>query len=333
MLDLRGNSDKGVRIVILMPLRDDWTSVAELICRLDKVLSGFPGTFRILMVDDGSLHKTPPGTFRTRYSTVRGIQVLRLRRNLGHQRAIAIGLAHLEAKIPCDAVLVMDADGEDTPEGVLQLLNAFAAKQGAVAIFAERSRRSESFTFQLLYKLYKILHRCLTGISVRVGNFSILPAAYLPTLVVSSEIWNHYAAALFRSRLPFTMIPIPRGHRIAGSSGMNFAGLVAHGLSAMSVFGDVVGVRLLIGSIAGSLLAGLGILAVIFIRFFTDLAIPGWATYATGALAIMMIQLIAIAASFTFFVLSSRTNFGFIPSRDYALFVAETTDPYPYDRV
>lgn len=335
--ELAGISDceklgcRSVRVVILLPVRDDWLSAAELIYRLDKALVGFLGSFWILMVDDGSLQRAPQGMFQTCYLSVRGIQVLRLRRNLGHQRAIAVGLAHLESTIPCDAVLVMDADGEDTAEGALQLLKAFSEKQGALAIFAERSRRSESFTFQLFYQLYKVVHHGLTGLSVRVGNFSVLPASYLPTLVVTSEIWNHYAATIFRSRLPLSMIPIPRGQRIAGSSGMNFVGLVAHGLSAISVFGDVVGVRLLIGSIAGSLLAGLGILAVVSIRLFTDRAIPGWATYATGMLAIMMIQLIAIAASFTFFVLSNRSNFGFIPSRDYALFVAEEIDLYRYE--
>jgi polyisoprenyl-phosphate glycosyltransferase len=318
-----------VRFVILLPLRDDWKSAAELIRRLDKVLLGHPGTFQIVVVDDGSLHRATPDTFQPSYSKLRGVRVLRLRRNLGHQRAIAIGLAYLENTTPCDAVLIMDADGEDTPEGALQLLEAFVAKQGTVAVFAERSRRSEVFIFKLFYILYKILHHALTGVRVQVGNFSILPAAHLNTLVVVSETWNHYAAAVFRSKLPFIMIPIARGRRIDGSSQMNFVSLVGHGLSAISVFGDVVGIRLLISSIAGSFLAGLGILAVILIRLLTDRAIPGWATYASGMLVIMMIQLISIAASFTFFVLSSRTNFGFIPSRDYHLFVAEATDFYP----
>ena len=280
------------------------------------------------MVDDGSVQKCDRANFQGGFSTVRAIGTLRLRRNLGHQRAIAIGLVHIQQTSNCDAVVVMDADGEDTPEGLAQLLRAYSDTHGATAIFAERSRRSESFVFRLFYQLYKLMHRCLTGISVRVGNFSILPAPYLTTLVVMSELWNHYAAAVFRSKLPFTMIPIPRGTRIAGTSGMNFVALVSHGLSAISVFGDIVGVRLFIGALAGSFLAGAGIIAVAIIRLFTDRAIPGWATYATGTLAIIAIQLITIATSFTFFVLSNRTNLGFIPLRDYSLFVEEATDLY-----
>jgi hypothetical protein len=75
---------------------------------------------------------------------------------------------------------------------------------------------------------------------------------------------------------------------------------------------EIVGVRLLIGALAGSFLAGFGIVLVPIIRLFTDRAIPGWATYATGTLAIIAIQMISIAASFTFFVLSNRTNLGFV---------------------
>ena len=110
---------------------------------------------------------------------------------------------------------------------------------------------------------------------------------------------------------------------------MNFVDLVSHGLSAISVFGDIVGTRLLIGSLAGALLASSGIVLVFIVRFFTDWAIPGWATYATATLLIIVIQFITIATSFTFFVLSNRTNLGFVPLRDYSLFVEEVVDIYP----
>jgi hypothetical protein len=42
-----------------------------------------------------------------------------------------------------------------------------------------------------------------------------------------------------------------------------------------------------------------------------------------------LIQLITIASSFTFFVLSNRTNIGFVPLRDYSLFVEEVVDIFP----
>ena len=320
-----------LRLKVIMPLRDDWASAAELIRRIDKAVSPSDCIIEILLVDDASTQQCDVNDFRGIFSAVQSVRTLRLRRNLGHQRAIAIGLVHTQQTESCDAVLVMDSDGEDTAEGVTQLLRAYSESQGQKAIFAERSRRSESIQFRVFYQLYKLVHRWLTGVDVRVGNFSILPFRYLNTFAVMGELWNHYAAAVFRSKLAFTMIPIPRGTRIAGSSRMNFVALVSHGLSAISVFGDIVGVRLLIASLAGTLLAGIGIVLVVITRLFTNWAIPGWATYASGTLAIIAIQMITIAPSFTFFVLTNRANLGFVPVLDYLPFIEEIVVIYPHE--
>ena len=240
---------------------------------------------------------------------MRSVRSLRLRRNLGHQRAIAIGLVHTQQTESCDAVIVMDSDGEDTAEGVAQLLRAYFETHGEKAIFAERSRRSESFQFRVFYRLYKFVHRCLTGVNVRVGNFSILPFRYLNTFAVMNELWNHYAAAVFReAKLAFTMIPIPRGTRIAGTSRMNpLSALVSHGLSAISGFGDIVGVRLLIASLVGTVLAGVGIVLVVITRLFTNLAHPGMGDLCIGHTRYHRDQLITIATS-ALHSLSSRTG-------------------------
>jgi hypothetical protein len=320
-------SSSPLHVVVLIPLRDDWLSAAELLRQLDRSLSTQPYRVEILLVDDASRQEATPFDFPDQFSAIQRIRILRLRRNLGHQRAIAIGLVHIEESIPCDAVLVMDGDGEDTPAGALQLLNAFT---GEAAIFAKRSRRTESFTFRVLYWLYKLVHYLLTGVKVQVGNFSILPSKYLGTLVVTSELWNHYAAAVIRSGLLMTTIPIPRGYRITGSSKMNFVSLAAHGMSAISVYGDVVGVRVLVASLIGSLLAAAGIVAVIVLRIFANRAVPGWATLSIGALAIIFMQFVTLALSFTFTFLSNRINLSFVPLRDYELFVAGVQDVWQH---
>lgn len=149
-----------LRLMVLMPLRDDWESAATLVWRLDKAISSDLCTMEILLVDDGSTQRCDRSDFQNSFSAVRAIRTLRLRRNLGHQRAIAIGLVYVQQATSCDAVVVMDADGEDTPEGVVQLVRAYSASNGETAVFAERSRRTESTLFRILYYLYKCLHRC-----------------------------------------------------------------------------------------------------------------------------------------------------------------------------
>src|SRR6476469_5648237 len=100
-----------------MPLRDDWVSATELIRRIDSAISAEKTrcTTTILLVDDASTKRYEGTELQGAFGSIRAIEILRLRRNLGHQRAIAIGLVHVQQTIACDAVIVMDADGEDTP--------------------------------------------------------------------------------------------------------------------------------------------------------------------------------------------------------------------------
>ena len=155
------------------------------------------------MIDDGSTEAAPLGFAAGPHQALTSVGVLRLRRNLGHQRAIAIGLAYIERNVPCDAVILMDADGEDSPADIPRLVDQFRSEQGANIVFAERRKRAERPLFRVLYHAYRALHRALTGYDVRVGNFSVIPRTRLGGLVVVSELWNHYAAAVFRSRQPY----------------------------------------------------------------------------------------------------------------------------------
>src|SRR5262249_49894452 len=161
-------------------------------------------------------------------------------RNLGHQRAIAIGLTYLYVTHQHDAVIVMDGDGEDRPADVLALIERSEAGGGSRVVFAQRKRRSEGVAFQFGYLAFRAVHRVLVGRGVEVGNFSLVPRAALARLVSVSELWNHYAAAVYQARIPLEMIPTTRGERIAGQSRMNWIALVMHGLSAVSVYSDVV---------------------------------------------------------------------------------------------
>ena len=126
-VDVPDMSSPPLHVVVLMPVRDDWVSAAELIRSLDRAVSAGESNVRldVLMVDDGSVESWLSMQFDSLFRAVRTVQVLRLQRNLGHQRAIAVGLVHIEDNMACDAVIVMDADGEDTPAGVLQLIRAF----------------------------------------------------------------------------------------------------------------------------------------------------------------------------------------------------------------
>lgn len=85
----------------------------------------------------------------------------------------------------------------------------------------------------------------------------------------------------------------------------------------MAVFGDRIGVRLLVVvSMGMSLLSG-ALITVIGIRLLTSLAIPGWASYVAGLLLVILIQMLIVVLVFAFVILSGRDTVSIIPSRDY----------------
>lgn len=308
-------------LLILIPVYNDWDAVSQLLVNLDRVLTRSALSARVLLVDDGSSVPVDEAIGKRAYAALERLDVLALRRNVGHQRAIAIALAHVYEHVHPGAVVIMDGDGEDAPEDVPRLVAKLETSPGKV-IFAERIRRSESLRFRFFYGAYRLAHKLLTGIPVRVGNFSIVPAQQLERLVVVSEMWNHYAAAVFKARLPRESVPTERAKRLSGDSTMNFVALVGHGLSALSVHAELIGVRLLVASVGTAGLIGLLIASVLGIRLGTSLAIPGWATTAAGLLLILMFQAAAFAVAFVFLVLHGRSQPSFIPLRDYPYFVA-----------
>jgi glycosyltransferase involved in cell wall biosynthesis len=317
-------ADSSDRVVFLIPMFNDWEAAELLLRDLDLMPVKDPMPAEVLLIDDGSTQPMPAEFARQPFTGVRSIDILRLRRNLGHQRAIAVGLVFVYLNLACRAVVVMDADGEDRPSDVPLLAEKFNQTGQRSIIFAARAKRLEHALFRLLYQIYRIVHRLLTGDPVRVGSFSIVPFESLSKLVVVPEIWNHYAAAVIRSRLAFESIPIARGRRLVGESKMNFIALLLHGLSAFFVYGDIVGARLLVG-IALALVLELALLAIgSGVRFTTNLSL-----YLAVILGIILLQAIPITLILVFTVIGSRASIGFLPIRDCPYFVHNVRRIFP----
>jgi polyisoprenyl-phosphate glycosyltransferase len=308
-------------LTICIPVYDDWTSALALLAHIDRVAPGLSARLRLLFVDDGSSEAVPPG-LQAPINLAR-VSVLRLRRNLGHQRAIAIGLTHLFVAQQAEAVIVMDGDGEDSPDTLRALLDCWRANEPSCVVFATRAERCESTSFRAGYVVYKLLHRLLVGRWMKVGNFSLVPREALKALVAVSELWNHYAAAVLSARLPVATVALPRGRRIAGRSKMNFVALIVHGLSAISVHSSQVAVRVLVLVVALMVALLLAIAVVVGVRFGSQLAIPGWATSTVGVLLVLLLNLALISMLMILFALRARSEAAFIPLRDFGLFVAE----------
>jgi glycosyltransferase involved in cell wall biosynthesis len=317
-------------LLILIPVFNEWELLAALTLRIEAALSAADLTAEVVLLDDGSTSEHEGRLTLPELDAVESVEALRLARNLGHQRAISIGLAWASENRPGRTVVIMDGDGEDNPADIPKLLARFDEQQGRKIIFAARTRRMERWQFQLCYRIYQFVHLLLTGHRVRVGNFSVVPPAAVQQLAVISETWNHYAAAVFNSRLPYDMVPTPRDRRLGGRSRMNFTALVVHGLSALSVFSHIIGVRLLIASallmfaaLAGLIIGSIG--GGETAAGAAAAANPGWLPAICAWLLATLVQAVILGSAFVLLVLSSRQGTTFIPKRDYRYFVASLT--------
>lgn len=306
--------------IALIPVYNDWASCSILLQRLDEHFLASSRTLSVVLINDDSPIPPPVEFARGPYRAIHSLSILHLKINLSHQRAIAVGLCHLVELAQPNPILIMDSDGEDNPSDTIRLLNRFEELGGTTAVFAQRTRRSESRSFRFGYSLYRTLHLILTGIPVQMGNFSVIAFSQAARLALTPSLWNHYAASALHHKLSLALLPTHRGQRYFGSSSMNTVSLVTHGLSAISVFAERVVVRILIAVILAGLLLVLLLFGIIALKLFTLLPIPGWASMVSGLLLLMLTQLATAAGVLVFFLLSSRGVAPVIPLRDYKLF-------------
>jgi hypothetical protein len=297
-------------IAILLPVFNDWNCLAALIPELSAICSDYVSV-DLVVVDDGS--SLPLGRELSSLDAFRNVEIVRLGSNVGHQRAIAVGLCHVANKRAVDAIVVMDSDGEDSPSQISSLLHQLHERPDSI-IVAQRRKRSEPLPFRLSYRIYRGTFRLMTGETLDFGNFSAMSLAAATRLSYMTSLWNHFPATISRSRLSIVRVPLDRHHRIDGTSRMNSLSLINHGLAAMAAFLDLIFVRLfmIVAVLAGATVAVA--LTAVAIRLFTGAAIPGWATLTIGLAGIALFQLLSLLIVTTFLLLSSRSTVSPPPS-------------------
>lgn len=305
------------KIKILIPIYNDWESLYILMNQINVcVAEATLKRFSFVIVNDCSLCNYDSSKIPQQFD----IQIVHLNRNLGHQKAIAIGLAYLHTSHDFGQVVIMDSDGEDRPEDIEKIIAMAERHQGNI-VFASRLKRYEGITFRFFYQIYKIVFRIMTGKTIAFGNFCVIPAQFIEKLAYVSEIWNHFSGGVIRSKLPYITLPLDRGKRLAGKSKMNFTSLILHGLGAVSVHLDVVAVRLLLFCIGIIMVAVLGISAFFVYHFLTNCPISDLVSRIVMTLMIIFVQAFLVCMFLVFMVLTYRTHIHFIPAIGYKDFI------------
>jgi hypothetical protein len=241
----------------------------------------------------------------------KSINLVTLRKNLGHQKAILIGLSKAYEMFADSCVyLLMDCDGEDRPSDFIHLYRTLQRRQ-SMAVVASRQKRREKLWFRAGYRFYKMLFRMLTGREIDFGNFMLLSPAAVAPMIYASDSQSHLAASLIKSRIPFSRLSLDRGARFHGESRMGGKiSLIGFGIQAISIFSENVITRMLVvGSIAltAALLASVFVVLNTFIKIVPP--VPGWSSLllllVLGICFLSILQLIG----FVFIIGSSRLQY------------------------
>jgi glycosyltransferase involved in cell wall biosynthesis len=243
----------------------------------------------VCYVDDGSKDKTweiISNLAKINYN-VKGIK---LTNNRGHQNALLAGLHYTKA----DAVISIDADLQDDINVIPQMIENF--KNGCDVVYGVRNKRKkDSFlkrhTAQSYYKLMKLM-----GVEIvyNHADFRLLSRVVLEALKEYKEI-----NLFLRGMIPLigyqsSSVFYERNERNAGNSKYNFGKMLSFAWDGVTSFSitplriiTCLGFIIFIASI-------IVIFWVLFIRFFTNLAVPGWASTALPIYFIGGVQILSI---------------------------------------
>lgn len=302
-------------LVIVTPVYEDVEAASLLFMALE---AEFGREVFVVAVDDGSVCQ-PLDVIEMSKAHLSGV-VIQLKRNVGHQRAIAIGLNYVaEHMADAQRVIVMDSDGEDLPASIKDLMKPLDLDDVDVVV-AKRKSRVETLQFRAFYVVYKVLFMLLAGRKISFGNFMALKPAAVKRMVAMQELWIHVAGCVLTSKLRLVTCSLDRGPRYAGQSKMNFVGLALHGFKGLMVFAEDVLVRVGIACTLIACLTILGSAAAIVLKLL-GFATPGWFSVALGILLLVFLQTGAL--TLMTLMLTGVVKGGSVTAVDYKEFIDE----------
>lgn len=278
-------------LAVVVPFLNEEENLPVLYDRLVKVMEGQPERLRLILVDDGSRDGSAQWVADTARRDDR-VTLLRLSRNFGHQIAITAGMDHADA----DAVVIMDADLQDPPEAIPDLLAKW--REGFEVVYAVRkSRAGETFLKKFLAaSFYRVFHRMASiDVPMDAGDFRLIDRKVVAAMREVRELhrfvrgltcWVGFrqGAVLYERAARHagsTKYPVWKSARLAWDGLTSFSGAPLRWMTLIgllvSLAGALLALRIMIGKLMGH----------------TEL-VPGWTSLVTLMLLLSGVQLVSL---------------------------------------
>lgn len=244
---------------------------------------------KIYLVDDGSRDKTW-NLLASASNENPAIVAVKLSRNRGHQNALLAGLISTSE----DMIVSIDADLQDDPNVIGNMVDAYY--QGHDVVYGVRSaRKTDSFFKRFTAEgYYHLMRRLGVDLIFNHADFRLLSRRALDSLKLYSESNLFLRGVVRELGYPSTCVEYERQAREAGESKYPFRKMLSFAWKGITAF-STAPLRLItiLGLVSGVASFAL-ILWVLFIRFVTDTAVPGWASLLLPLLFIGSVQLICL---------------------------------------
>lgn len=246
------------RVVIVIPVFNEEAVLPELLRRLSAVFDGDKSrVWRAVLVDDGSRDRTAE-LVRAQAGRDARFELVELSRNFGFQSALSAGLARARGG---EAVVTMDADLQDPPEVIPELVAAW--QRGAEVVRAVRRSRAEQGLRRVGFDLF---HRAFGALSdhpiePNTGTFGLLGPAAVAAFNALPEHHRFFPGLRSWIGFPTADVPYDRQERAAGKPQQTLRRLVRYGLDGVFSFSHL---PLRLVTYAGMLVACLGFAAGLF---------------------------------------------------------------------
>lgn len=279
-------------ISVVSPVYNEAGALRELCSRVAAALEKIGELFEIVLVNDGSTDDSLQ-VIRQLVSEDRHIKGVNLSRNFGQQPALTAGI-DLAAG---DAVVLMDADLQDSPEDLPLLIEKW--REGYEVVYAMREKRKENFLMRAAFRTFYRVQTYLANVRMPVdsGIFCLMDRKVVDSIKSLPE-QNRYLPGL-RAWVGFrqTGVPMERAERYDRRARVGLRGLVKLAIDGVIGFSSFPLRIATFMSLFVGMISLLVIFFILFHKFVTHKALPGWAstmgsTLILGALILFSLGLI-----------------------------------------
>lgn len=276
---------------LVIPCFNEEEVIAETVKRLRAFCASAGDVdVELIFVDDGSRDRTRE-LLRGFAEVDPRIQVVGFARNFGHQIAVTAGIDAARG----EAVVLIDADLQDPPEVVLQMIAKW--REGYDVVYGTRIERPGESVFKLAAArgFYRLLNRLSdVPIPLDTGDFRLMSRPVIEALKSMPERDRFVRGMVSWVGFRQTALPYRRAERFAGTSKYPLRKMLRFATDGILSFSiKPLQMSITLGLLAATL-AMAGIAYALFLRIFTSIWVEGWTALMIAVLFIGGVQLICV---------------------------------------